>query len=321
MTRILVALLASLAAAFPAAADEFPSRPVRIVVPWPAGGATDNIARVSALKMGAILKQPVVVENRPGGTGVLGSQTVLQSPPDGYTLVFMAASLHSVAPNLVKSLPFDTIESFTPISNSATFPYVLIVPANSPYQSAADLIRAAKAAPGKIAYGSFGIGSGSHLAAELFRLAAGVELLHVPYKGGSQALADVMGGQIPFMFDSLPSPIGNIRGGKVRALMVTSAARSPAVPDVPAMPELMPGFEGVAWVGLGGPAKMPRDVAAKLNDAMKKVTTDPDFMQRMRDMGADAATSASPEAFKDYMQREKQRWGKVVTEAKIPMSD
>lgn len=302
------------------AAEEYPNRPVKIIVPWPAGGATDTTARIMAAKLFTSLRQPFIVENRAGATGTIGTQSVAQAVPDGYTLLFMSASSHSVTPNMLK-LAYDAIEDFTPISVTTIFPFVLTVSPDSPYQNVKDLIRAAKEQPGKITYGSSGIGGGAHMVTELFRLAAGIELVHVPYQGGgSMIIADLMSGQLPMMFDSLPSPLGLIRTGRLRALAVTSLARSSAVPEVPAMSEFIPGFEGVAWTGLGGPAKLPKPVIDRLSAAVNKAVTDADYRQKMRDLGADAASSATPERFHAFLVKEKARWGKVVAEAKITVS-
>jgi tripartite-type tricarboxylate transporter receptor subunit TctC len=257
------------------------------------------------------------VENRPGATGTIGTQAVIQSPPDGYTLLFMAASLHTFSPHLMKNMTFDTVADITPISVSVQFPYVLAVSAESPYRTVADLVKAAKAQPGKLAYGSFGIGSGPHIVTELFRQQAGIEVLHVPYKGGSQVTAALMGGEIPFMFDSLPSPLGQVRGGKLRALGVTSLQRAKAVPDVPTLSESGIPIEAIIWLGLGGPPKMPADVLAKLFEAMKQISTDPELQQRMADMGAEATVSKSPQEFREFMLAERNRWGKVIRDAKI----
>ena len=299
------------------AQQDFPNRAIRIVVPWPAGGATDNVARVVAQKLSPIFKQPVVVENRAGATGTIGTQSVIQSTPDGHTLLFMAASLHTFSPHLMKNMPFDTVADITPISVSVQFPYVLTVAANSPYKTMNDLIQAAKAQPGKLAYGSFGLGSGPHIVSELLKQQAGIDVLHVPYKGGSQVTAALMAGEIPFMFDSLPSPLGQIRGGRLRALAVTSAGRVPAAPEVPTLIESGVNIEAIIWLGLGGPAKMPPDVVAKLFDAMKQVAADADVQKRIADMGAETAVSKSPHEFREFMLRERERWGKVISDAKI----
>lgn len=302
-------------------ADPYPSKTIKVVVPWPAGGSTDNMARIAAQRLAVILKQPVIVENRPGATGTLGTLGVIQSPPDGYTLVFMAASLHTFSPHLLKSMPFDAVADLTPISNSVQLPYVLLVSADGPYKTAGELIKAAKAEPGKLSYGSFGVGSGPHIATELLRLNAGFEALHVPYKGGSQALAGLMGGQIPFMFDSLPSAIGQIRSGRVRPLAVMSPQRSPVLPEVPTLMEQGFNIQGVIWNGLGGPPNLPQPIVAKLFDAMARLAVDPEFVKRVADMGAEAISSKSPAEFREFMVKERERWGKVIREAKIPASD
>ena len=299
------------------AQSDYPSRPIKIIVPWPAGGATDNVARVVAQKISPVLKQPVVVENRPGATGTIGTQSVIQSPADGYTLLFLAASLHTFSPHLMKDMKFDTVSDITPISVSVQFPYVLAVNADSPYKTVGDLVKAARSQPGKLAYGSFGIGSGPNIISELFKQQTGTDILHVPYKGGSQVTAALMGGEIPFMFDSLPSPLGQIRGGKLRALAVTGATRSSLVPEVPTLKESGVNIEAIIWLGLGGPPKLPLEVRAKLFDAMKQISTDPDLQKRMADMGAEATVSKSPEEFRQFMLAERERWGKVIREAKI----
>lgn len=296
---------------------DYPSRPIKIVVPWPAGGATDNVARVVAQKLAPLLRQPVIVENRAGATGTIGTQGVIQSPADGYTLLFLAASLHTFSPHLMKDMKFDTVADITPISVSVQFPYVLAVQTDSPYRSVQDLVRAARAQPDKLAYGSFGIGSGPHIVTELFRQQTGTSLLHVPYKGGSQVTAAVMGGEVPFMFDSLPSPLGQIRGGKLRALAVTGASRAAAVPDVPTLKESGIPIEAVIWLGLGGPPRLPAEITTKLFEAMKQIAGDADLQKRMADMGAEATVSKSPEEFRQFMLAERERWGKVIREAKI----
>ena len=318
--RRVVLAFAAAVLAFPltaAAQSDYPSRPIKIIVPWPAGGATDNVARVVAQKISPVLKQPVVVENRPGATGTIGTQSVIQSPADGYTLLFLAASLHTFSPHLMKDMKFDTVADITPISVSVQFPYVLAVNVDSAYKTVGDLVKAAKSQPGKLAYGSFGIGSGPNIISELFRQQTGTDILHVPYKGGSQVTAALMGGEIPFMFDSLPSPLGQIRGGKLRALAVTGAARSSLVPEVPTLKESGVNIEAIIWLGLGGPPKLPLEVTAKLFDAMKQISTDPDLQKRMADMGAEATVSKSPEEFRQFMLAERERWGKVIREAKI----
>jgi len=319
MKKLLVAFAALALTAFtPAyAQSDYPNRPIKIIVPWPAGGATDNVARVVAQKLTPVLGQPVVVENRPGATGTIGTQSVIQAAPDGYTLLFMAASLHTFSPHLMKDMKFDTVADITPISISVQFPYVLTVNAESPYRTVNDLIKAAKAQPGKLAYGSFGVGSGPNIVTELFKQQTGTEILHVPYKGGSQVTAALLGGEIPFMIDSLPSPLGQIKGGKLRALAVTGRERSPIVPEVPTLKESGVNIEAIIWLGLGGPPKLPPEIVAKLFDGMKQVARDPEVQKRITDMGAETAVSASPEEFRQFITGERERWGKVIRAANI----
>ena len=346
MKNLLIALATlALTALTPAyAQSDYPNRPIKIIVPWPAGGATDNVARVVAQKLTPVLGQPVVVENRPGATGTIGTQSVIQAAPDGYTLLFMAASLHTFSPHLMKDMKFDTVaditpisisvqfpyvltvnaespyrtvNDITPISVSVQFPYVLAVSAESPYKSVGDLIKAAKAQPGKLAYGSFGVGSGPNIVTELFKQQTGTEILHVPYKGGSQVTAALLGGEIPFMIDSLPSPLGQIKGGKLRALAVTGRERSPIVPEVPTLKESGVNIEAIIWLGLGGPPKLPPEIVAKLFDGMKQVARDPEVQKRITDMGAEATVSASPEEFRQFITGERERWGKVIRAANI----
>lgn len=299
------------------AQQDYPNRAIKIIVPWPAGGATDNVARVVAQKLSPVLGQPVVVENKPGATGTIGTQAVIQSPPDGYTLLFMAASLHTFSPHLMKGMQFDTVADITPITVSVQFPYVLAVNASGPYKNVADLVKAAKAEPGKLAYGSFGVGSGPNIVTELFKLQTGTQILHVPYKGGSQVTAALLGGEIPFMFDSLPSPLGQIRAGKLRALAVTGRERSPVAPEIPTLIESGINIEALIWLGLGGPPKLPAEIVNKLFAAMQQISKDPELQKRIADMGAEATVSKSPQEFRDFMLSERERWGKVIRDAKI----
>ena len=278
------------------------ARPVKIVVPWPPGGATDVIARLLGERLSSRLGQPFVIDNRAGATGQIGSQVVVQAAPDGYTLLMMSATVHSFGPNLSKTYPFDPIDDFSPVSQTVSFPYVMVVASNSPYNTVADLVAGSKKAPGKIAYASFGLGS-------------------APYKGASQALTDLSGGQIAFFIDSLPSPLPHVRGGRLRALSVTTPARTPILPDVPTMGETVPGFEAISWLGVGTAAKTPRDILLKLNDAIKQVSAEPDYIAKLRQIGAEPVASASPEEYRAFLVGQKQRWGDVVKSAKIPLVD
>jgi tripartite-type tricarboxylate transporter receptor subunit TctC len=297
----------------------YPNRPVKIVVPWPPGGATDVIARLLGERLSSRLGQPFVIDNRAGATGQIGSQAVAQAAPDGYTLLMMSATVHSFGPNLSKTYPFDPIDDFSPVSQTVSFPYVMVVASNSPYNTVADLVAGAKKSPGKVAYGSFGLGSAPYLISELFAMSTGTQLLHVPYKGAAQALTDLAGGQITFFIDSLPSPLPQIRGGRLRALSVTTPARTSILPNVPTMGEAVPGFEAISWLGVGTTAKVPREILARLNDAMRHIATEPDYGAKLREIGAEPVASASPDEYRAFLVAQKQRWGDVVKSAKIPV--
>ena len=319
--RACLAVLLMGAACTVLAQATYPARPVKIVVPWPPGGATDVIARLLGERLSSRLGQPFIIDNRAGATGQIGSQVVVQAAPDGYTLLMMSATVHSFGPNLSKTYPFDPIDDFSPVSQTVSFPYVMVVASNSPYNTVADLVAGAKKAPGKIAYASFGLGSAPYLITELFAMSTGSQLLHIPYKGASQALTDLSGGQIAFFIDSLPSPLPHVRGGRLRALSVTTPARTPILPDVPTMGETVPGFEAISWLGVGTAAKTPRDILLKLNDAIKQVAAEPDYIAKLRQIGAEPVASASPEEYRAFLVGQKQRWGDVVKSAKIPLVD
>ena len=302
-------------------ASSYPNRPVRLVVPWPVGGATDVMARIVAEKLSTKLGQPVVVENKPGATGYIGTQQVIQAAPDGYTLLAMAASLHSFSPSVARTMPFDPVAGITPVSVFVTFPSVLAVPTNSPYQSVGDLVSAARSSPGKLTFGSSGTGSAAHLIPELLATSTGVQFLHVPYKGAAPALTDLMGGQITFVIDSIPSPLPQVRNGRLKALAVTGAQRSTALPDVPTIAETMPGFEEIIWLGIGGPPGLPIAIADKLCAAIREIARDPAYIKQVQALGANAVASESPQAFKAFMTAQRSLWEKVVADAKIPKTD
>jgi len=290
-----------------------------MVVPWTSAGTVDLTARLLGERLSARLGQPFVVENRPGATGQIGSQAVSRAPADGHTLLVMAATVHAVSPNLQKSFPFDPIEDFTPVSEIVRFPYALVVSANSPYQSVADLVAAAKKAPGTVSYGSFGQASAPYLISEMLALSSGTKLLHVPYKGAAQAITDVMGGQIHFFIDSLPSPLAQVRGGRLRALAVTTQQRSPVLPNVPTMAETLPGFEAIAWLGIAAPPKTPADVVGRLHATLRQIAAEPEYIAKLRETGLEPVASASPEEFRSFLQKQKAHWAKIIKDANIPM--
>ena len=319
----LASFLAAIVAAFaPAAiAQAYPSKPIKLVVPWPAAGTVDMVARALADRLGARMGQTVVVENKPGATGQIGSQQVALAPPDGYTLLLMSATVHTVSPNLQKKFPFDPIDDFAVISQVVSFPYIMVVSADSPYKTVADMTAAAKKDPSKISYGSFGQGSAPYLISELYAMSAGIQLLHVPYKGAAPAITDVLGGQITFFIDSIPSPLGQVRGGRLRALAVTTPQRSSTVPEVPTMAETIPGFEAIAWLGIAAPKGTPKDVVARIHAELKAIAAEPEYGAKLKAVGLDPVANASPEEFRTWLVAQKKYWGDFVQKAKIPLVD
>jgi tripartite-type tricarboxylate transporter receptor subunit TctC len=297
----------------------YPGKSIKIIVPWPAAGAVDMVGRTLAERLSARLGQAVVVENKPGATGQIGSQAVVNAAPDGYTLLLMSATVHTVSPNLQRKFPFDPIDDFAVVSQVVSFPYIMVVSAESPYKTVADLVAAAKKEPGRISYGSFGLGSGPYLISELFAMTTGTQLLHVPYKGAAPAITDVLGGQITFFIDSIPSPLAQVRGGRLRALAVTTQTRSKTVPDVPAMSETIPGFEAIAWLGIAAPKNTPRDIVMKLHEELKQIAAEPEYGAKLRNVGLEPVASESPEQFHAWLLSQKKYWGDFVQKAKIPM--
>lgn len=303
------------------AQGNYPDKPIKLIVPWTTAGTVDIVARALAERLAINLGVPVLVENKPGATGQIGSQFVSQAAPDGYTLLVMSTTVHTVSPNFSKNFPFDPVDGFTPISEVVTFPYAMVVAADSPYRTVADLADAAKKQPGKIAYGSFGIGSAPFLISELFANSTNTQLLHVPYKGASQALSDLMGGQIQFFIDSLPSPLGQIRGGKLRALSVTTSTRSSTLPDVPTMSETLPGFDAIAWLGIAAPPKTPQAIVSRLHAALTNIASQPEYGERLRNMGLEPVASQSPEQFRQFLLQQKQYWADFIRKANLPVQN
>jgi tripartite-type tricarboxylate transporter receptor subunit TctC len=300
-----------------ARADDYPNHPITLIVPSPAGGGTDTQARILAPKLGELLGQPVVIENRGGASGNIGAQAVAKADPDGYTLLAMISS-HVMNPFVLKSVPYDIDHDFAMISRTVTAPEVLVGTPSLPAKDLKELLTYMKANPGKVAFGSAGVGSLSHLIVELFQQDAGVKLLHVPYRGTQPALNDVLGGQVAIMMPDLTIALSNIKGGNLRAYGVTSAARSPAALDLPTVAEAgQPGFEAVQWFGLAAPAGTPKAVVDKLHAAVTKALADPDVKKRYEELAMTPVPSASPQDYAKFVHDEGVRWGKVVEEAHI----
>jgi tripartite-type tricarboxylate transporter receptor subunit TctC len=310
----LIAVAALSAAAH--AQDAFPTRAVHIFVPYPPGGAVDIVGRTLGDELSKRWGQPVVIENRPGAGGIIAEQALAQSPPDGYTLIVVATG-HALNGYFYAKLPYDPFKDFTPISLIGSSPNMLLVRADSPFKSVGDVIAAARANPGQLSYGHSGNGTSPHLAGELFKYMAKIDITAVPYKGGAPVLADLIGGHIPLSFNNIPESMGQIQAGTVRPLGVTTAARSPVLPNVPTIAEAgLPGYDtGVWWVFLA-PAGLPADVSAKLAKDCAEVAQLPAVQQKLLQLGA-APIGSSPEVFAKLIRDEHDKWGPVIKAAGI----
>jgi tripartite-type tricarboxylate transporter receptor subunit TctC len=300
-----------------ASAQTYPSRPVRVVVPFPPGGTTDIVARLVAERLGPILGQPVVIENRAGAGGAVGAAEIARAAPDGYTLGLATVSTHGVNPAINPKLPYDASRDFTPISNLASVPNVVSAHPALGVDDIRGLIQRAKASPGKITYASAGNGSLSHMLGELFKASTGTDLLHVPYKGVGPALNDTLGGQVNLLFDNLPSSLPYIQSGKLRALAVSSPARLDSLPGVPTFAESgVPQLNDPSWFGLVAPARLPEPVLARVHEAVTKALAAPEVRSRMHNVGAVPAGN-SPKEFAAQIRREIERHKRVAEESGI----
>jgi tripartite-type tricarboxylate transporter receptor subunit TctC len=316
VVRLLLAV-AVLAAAVPAAhAQDYPTKPIRFIVPYPPGGGTDIIARIVQEPLTRALGQPIVIENRGGAGGAVGTGEAAKAAPDGYTVLFTLSS-HTINPVLYK-LPFNTEKDFVPISLVASLPQLLAANPAVPVKSVQELIAAAKANPGRYAFASVGNGSPSHIAGELLKLRTGIDIVHVPYKGGGPAVADTLGGQVPFIFVSIPAAMSHVKSGKLRPLAVTTLKRSPAAPDVPTVAEAanLPDYEVDSWYAMFAPAGTPPAIVDKLQKAVAQVVRTPEVKQKLLEQGADAVGSTSAE-LAQVVTSELKKWEQLVRDAKI----
>jgi tripartite-type tricarboxylate transporter receptor subunit TctC len=313
--RVLAVILASLAAGAAAAfAQAFPDRPIRLVVPFPPGGPTDIVARPLAQLLGDALRQPVVVENKGGAGGSIGADTVAKSPPDGYTLLMGTVGTNAINGALYRKLPYDQVRDFTPIALVASAPVALVVNPSAQIASVRDLVARAKAKPGEVGFGSAGSGTPGHLTGEMFASAAGVKLQHVPYKGSAPAVTDLLGNQIPMMFDPVQSVIVLVRSGKLRAIAVSGNARSPALPDVPTLQESgVKDSESTAWWAVFAPAGLPAAVASRLREEIERIARSDAFREKLGNLGVQPQAAAVNLA--DFQKAEVAKWGKAVRES------
>ena len=315
LAALAVTAAATLFTATAQAEAAYPSRPIKLIVPFPAGGGTDIIAREVANKVATQQGWTIIVDNKPGSGGNLGVDAAAKSAPDGYTLVLGQTSNLAINPTLYSKLPYNPEKDLAPIGLVASAPLVLVVSSSSSFKTLADVVAAAKAKPSALNYASSGSGTVAHLATEQFQKTAGVKFTHVPYKGAAQGVTDLIGGQIEMYMSSIPTLIGHIKGGKMRALAVTSLKRTDDLPNVPTIAESgYKGFEAVTWFGVAGPAGMPKEAIAKLNAAFNKALETPDVRKKLVDQGADVL-GGTPEKFASLIHEDIARWGQIVKDS------
>jgi tripartite-type tricarboxylate transporter receptor subunit TctC len=314
---LLAACLCGLALSAAAQTADFPKRPLRLVVPYPPGGSTDIVGRVVAMKLSEALGQQVLVDNRPGAGGNLGTDFVAKAPADGYTLLISSVTTLAIGASLYAKLPYDVNRDLEPVALVGSVPFVLLANASLPVKSVRELVALARERPGTLNFGSAGIGTSAHFAGELFKSLAAIDIVHVPYKGNAPAIADLIGGQIQLMFDFLPSAVPFIRSGKVKALAITPVRRSPSLPEVPTIAESgVPAYDMLSYFGVLVPAKTPAAIVARLNAEINKISTLPDVKERYAREGVDPI-SETPEGFRAYLQTEITKWAKVVKDTGV----
>ena len=296
-------------------AQPYPSKSIRYVVPYAPGGSTDIVARVLAQKLSDAMGQQVVVDNRPGAGGSIGADIVAKSPPDGYTMVTAVTGIMAINQFLYRKLPFDPEKDFAPVTQVGSLPLILVVHPSIPAKNVRELIAVAKARPGQLNYGSSGVGTATHMTTELFKTMAGIDLVHIPYKGSGQVMGDVIGGQLALIFDQIVSSLPHVQGGKLRMLAITSAKRFPSLPDLPTVAESgVPGYESISWAGVAVPAGTPKEIVARLHAEIVKVLAMPDIRERFLRDGIETVGS-TPEQFAEHIRRERIKWAKVVRDS------
>lgn len=297
---------------------KYPERPVTIVVPLSAGGVTDIAARLLGKRLSEELGQPFVIENKPGAGGAIGAESVANAKADGYTLIMGTVSSHAINPSVYKSLRYDNIKDFKPISLVAQGPNLLVVHPSVPAKTVPELIKWIKDNPGKVSYGSTGVGTSTHLAAELFKQMTGVDMVHVPYKGSAPMMTDLISGQVQLAFDNMPTALAQAKAGKLRAIAVTSKQPWPLEPGIPTVDASLPGYEIVSWQGLFAPAKTASEIVEQLSAVTQKIMHEPDVTQRLQELGTNAVGSSSQE-FTQFVAAETKKWAKVAQEAGVTL--
>ena len=309
-------LLAAVVLPLSALAQGYPNKPIRLIVPFPAGGATDILARALSQKLSEKIGQTVVVENRPGAGGTIGADIASKSAADGYTLLLATSSTHSIGPAINPKIPYKAETDFTPVAYVASSPNIVVVPNTLPVKSMREFIDYARKNPGKLNYASSGNGTIVHLTTEYFKAQSDTFILHIPYRGTALAIPDLVSGKVDVLFDSLVTGMPHVKDGKLRALAVTSAQRSALAPDMPTVSEVLPGFESVTWFGLYGPKGMPSELTAKVNQAVNAALADIDVKERFARLGAEPAGGTS-QAFADMVKADTAKWKKIIADRKI----
>jgi tripartite-type tricarboxylate transporter receptor subunit TctC len=301
-----------------AQAQSYPTKSIRLIVPFPAGGATDLFARTVSQKLGERLGQTVVVDNKPGAGGTLGADLAAKAPADGYTLLLSTTSTHSIGPNLNPKIPYDAVRDFTPISHLGNAPSIMLVPNNSPAKTVKEWIEHARKNPGRLNYASSGNGTIVQLTAELFKAQAGLFVVHIPYKGTALAIPDLVSGKLDVLFDSLPTGLPHVKDGRLRALGVTSAQRTPLAPELPPISDVLPGYESNTWFGLFGPRGLPPELVARLNAAANQVLKDAEAIDRLTRLGIEPV-GGTPAQFTSTLASESAKWKKIIQDRKISL--
>ncbi len=302
---------------YPAVAQDYPTKPIRMIVGFPPGGGADFVARLVSQKIGDAFNQQVIVDNRAGANGIIASELTAKSPPDGYTLLLGVSATHAINPNMYSTLPYDAVKDYSPVSEVALTPLILVVPPSLPVKDVQELIKLAKARPGELNFASAGTGNVTHLAGELFKSTTGTNIVHVPYKGSAPAIVDLMAGQVAMYFDTMPSSLPHVRGGKLKALAVTSAKRSQAAPDIPTVAESgVPGFETTSWFGVLAPANTSPKIVDILYREIAKTMNTPEAINRMKGQGLDPVLN-TPAEFAAVIKKDIRQWAMVIKEANI----